>query len=271
MSIERGKVVSDYTPIDQPSILMYIFYPRNDSTLCPENAFDISTPVDDHVSIACRFYIGNQQWPWILFFHGNGEVVSDYDEIAPFYHRIKLNLIVADYRGYGSSNGVPTLANLVQDAHVIFKEIKKELSKRGLRSDLWIMGRSLGSIAALELAYRYQEAIRGLIIESGFPSVVRIITHLGIPSEGIHLEKIDQECLEMIHKISIPVLIIHGESDTLVPLKEAKDIYKHLGTDKKELLIIPSANHNDIMFVGLRVYFEALQRFIEKTDRIKSG
>jgi len=250
---------------------MYIFYPREDSTLCPENAFDLLAPVDDHVSIHCRFYIGNQKWPWILFFHGNGEVVSDYDEIAPLYHQRRFNLIVADYRGYGNSNGVPTLTDLVQDAHAILREIKKELSKRGLRSDLWIMGRSLGSISAFELAYRYQDAIRGLIIESGFPSVVRIIMHLGVPIHEVNLEKIDQECLEMIHKIFIPTLIIHGERDTLVPLREAKDIFNHLGTDKKELLIIPSANHNDIMLVGFQKYFDAIQRFIEMTEVRESG
>jgi alpha-beta hydrolase superfamily lysophospholipase len=215
--------------------------------------------------------MGHSEWPWILFFHGNGEVVSDYDEISPFYHQKKINLVVADYRGYGKSDGIPTLTDLVQDAHAILREIKKELSKRGLRSDLWIMGRSLGGISAIELAYRYQDAIRGIIIESGFLSVVRIMMHLGISIRGTNLEKIDQECLEMIQKIFIPTLLIHGEMDTLVPLEEAKDIFKYLGTDRKELLIIPSANHNDIMLVGFQKYFDALQRFIERTEARESG
>jgi alpha-beta hydrolase superfamily lysophospholipase len=257
----------DYSLIDQPSTLMYIFYPRKDFTLCPGNAFDLLAPVDDHVSVHCRFYIGNEKWPWILFFHGNGEVVSDYDEIAPVYHQRGMNLVVADYRGYGNSNGVPTLTDLIRDAHAILREVKKELSKRGLRNDLWVMGRSLGSISAFELGYRYQDMLNGLIIESGFPSIVRIILHLGIPVHGVNLKKIDQECLEMIHKIFLSSLIIHGERDTLVPLREAKDIYEHLGTDKKELLIIPSADHNNIMPVGYQKYFDAIQRFMEMTEQ----
>jgi alpha-beta hydrolase superfamily lysophospholipase len=261
----------DYSLIDQPSALMYIFYPRKDSTSCPENAFDLLAWVDDPVTVHCRFYTGNQKWPWILFFHGNGEVVSDYDEVAPLFHQRGLNLVVADYRGYGRSNGSPTLTALVQDSHAILRAIKKELSQRGLRSDLWVMGRSLGSISAIELAYRYQDAIRGLIIESGFPSVVRIMVHLGISSRQMNLEAIDRECLEMIQKILIPTLIIHGERDTLVPLHEAKDILKHLGTDQKELLIIPAANHNDIMLVGFQKYFDTLQRFIERTKVRESG
>jgi len=210
--------------------------------------------------------MGHHQWPWVLFFHGNGEVVSDYDEISPFYHQSKVNLVVADYRGYGASSGTPTLTDLVQDAHVIFEAVKEELSRRNLRKDLWVMGRSLGSISALELAYPHQKEIKGLIIESGFPSVVRLMFLFGLPAQGTDLEKIDQACLERIKKISLPTLIIHGEQDSLVPLENAKDIYQHLGTQEKELLVIPSATHNDIMFVGFMDYFKAIQQFIEKTE-----
>jgi esterase/lipase len=133
------------------------------------------------------------------------------------------------------------------------------------------MGRSLGSISALELAYHHQGEMKGLIIESGFPSVVRIMFHLGIPAQVMGLEKIDQECLERIKKIFIPALIIHGEQDSLVPLENAKDIYQNLGAQEKELLVIPSATHNDIMIVGFVDYFKSLQQFIEKTDRSKKS
>jgi pimeloyl-ACP methyl ester carboxylesterase len=215
--------------------------------------------------------MGSPNGRWILFFHGNGEVVSDYDEISPFYHQKTLNLVVADYRGYGASGGVPTLTDLVQDSHAIFKEIGTELAKRNLRTDLWVMGRSLGSISALELAYHHQDALKGLILESGFPSLVRIMVHLGIPGHGMGLEKIDQECLERMQKMFLPTLIIHGEEDSLVPLQNARDLYHHIGAAEKELLIIPSATHNDIMFVGLKEYFNALQRFIQKTDRARNS
>jgi len=262
--------MTDYSSLDQPSILTYVFYPREDFTPCPPNAFDIFVAVAEGIRISCRFYMGYHEWPWILFFHGNGEVVSDYDETAPLYHQKKLNLVVADYRGYGASHGTPTLTNLSQDSHAIFKEVREELSRRRLRKDLWIMGRSLGSLSALELAYQHQEVIKGLIIESGFPSVVRIIKHLGIPAHGIDLEKIDRECLERTQKIFVPCLIIHGEQDFLVPVENARDLYQHLGTEEKELFVIPLATHNDIMWVGFKDYFRALQRFIEKTDRMRS-
>jgi pimeloyl-ACP methyl ester carboxylesterase len=256
----------DLSPLDQPAVLNFIFYPRKDVSDPPRNAFDLSIPVDPRVAISCRFYLDDSKWPTILYFHGNGEVASDYDEIAPFYHQIKVNLVVADYRGYGASGGVPTLSDLVRDSHVIFREVREELSRRNLKKDLWVMGRSLGSISALELAYQFPDRMKGLIIESGASSVVRVFRHLGIPAHGVDLEKIDIECQKMIEKISVPALIIHGEQDTLIPVEEGRHLHKYLGSEKKELVIIPSATHNDIMFVGLRKYFEAIQRFIESTS-----
>ena len=259
----------DYSLLDQPFLRQFIFYPRNDFTPCPGNAFDLSVGVPGGVTVSCRFYMGQHEWPWVLFFHGNGEVVSDYDEISPFYHQSKMNLVVADYRGYGASGGTPTLTDLVQDARVIFKEVRGELSRRSLRKDLWVMGRSLGSVSSLELAYTYQKEMKGLIIESGFPSVVRIMFRLGIPALVAGLEKIDQECLERVKEIFLPTLIIHGERDSLVPLENAKEIYQHLGAREKKLLVIPSATHNDIMMVGFEDYFNAIQQFVERSDRIK--
>lgn len=256
----------DYSQIDQPALLQFIFYPCEDFTPCPDNAFDLMVMVEDQISISCRFYIGHPQWSWILFFHGNGEVVSDYDGIAPFYHQIGLNLVVADYRGYGLSKGVPTLTDLAKDCHLIFKEVKEELSRRNLRRDLWVMGRSLGSISAIELAYHHQDSIKGLIIESGFPSVVRLMAHFGMPSLGTNLKKIEQGCLEMIRAISLPTLIIHGEEDQIVPVENARDLYYHLGAKEKEILIIPGATHNDIMVIGFNIYFETIKRFIKKTE-----
>ncbi|MGZ3493753.1 MAG: alpha/beta hydrolase, partial [Thermodesulfobacteriota bacterium] len=111
----------------------------------------------------------------------------------------------------------------------------------------------------------------GVIIESGFPSVVRIMFHLGVPALGMGLEKIDQQWMERIKKIFLPILIIHGELDSLVPLQNAKDIYQSLGSQDKKLLVIPSATHNDIMLVGFKDYFKAIREFVEKTDRIKEA
>jgi pimeloyl-ACP methyl ester carboxylesterase len=254
----------DYSEIDRPSILTYVFYPRDTFSTCPRWGFDHFVPVAEDISVHCRFYKENDNWPWVLYFHGNGEVVSDYDEIAIFYLKYGINLIVADYRGYGKSTGDPTFTDISCDAHIVYDSVTKALVEHGFQSGLWVMGRSLGSIPALEIAHRQKDTIQGLIIESGFPSITRLLSHLDVPATGIDLDAIDRQCLTMVREITTPTLIIHGEYDTLVPLEEAETLHEQIGSNEKELLIIPGANHNDIMFVGLKQYFEAIKRFIDK-------
>ncbi len=253
----------NYSLLDQPELLRYLFFPRKDFTACPPNAFDLFVPSDGDVSIHCRFYAARSAWPWVLLFHGNGEVVSDYDIITPLYHQKDINLAVAEYRGYGASGGTPAFAHLIKDAHCALKAVKAELDKKGFGEGLYLMGRSMGSVCALELAYHHPDKIRGLIIESGFASVTRLIKHLGLPCPHADLAVLEEECLEMAGKISVPVLIIHGQEDHLVPVQEARDLFACLGTKQKDLVIIPGAGHNDIMLAGFERYFNALKRFTD--------
>lgn len=252
----------DLSFLDQPSILGFIFYPRKEFKECPENGFDLFIPVEPEISISSRFYLGDSQWAWILYFHGNGEVVSDYDELAPFYHQIGVNLVVADYRGYGASGGQPTLSHLLRDCHQIFWAVREELLRRGFRNELWVMGRSLGSLSALELASSCSGEIKGLIIESGAISMLRVFRNLGLPIYGKEIEKVDREWEEKVKGIELPSLIIHGRRDSLVPVEEAEELYRCLGSKEKRLLIIPKATHNDILWVGFKDYFGAIRDFI---------
>ncbi|MBP1749395.1 MAG: hypothetical protein H6Q52_1934 [Deltaproteobacteria bacterium] len=256
----------DYSKVDTPDILSYVFYPRDESGACPKYAFDHFIPVDDAVAIHCRFYKEDDAWPWILYFHGNGEVVSDYDELSLFYFKYKLNIAVVDYRGYGKSNGTPTVANMTRDAHKVFESVRAALAEKNLKDDIWIMGRSLGSVSAIEIAYKHGPDINGLIIESGFPSISSLIIRHGIASADMSLDSITEECLGMLKAITVPVLVIHGEYDTLVPPDEAETIMENIGSPNKNLLMIPGATHSDIMFMGLRQYMEAIRQFVDSTS-----
>jgi len=264
----KGEILSmpDLSLIDQPHILTFFFYPRQDYSKCPDNAFDFFVPVEQDISISCRFFAGEKTWPSILYFHGNGEVAFDYDDIAPFYHHKKMNLVVADYRGYGMSQGSPTFASMQKDAHCILKATREELLQRGFQENLlWVMGRSLGSISALELALHYPLEIRGVIIESGLVSIVKAIRSLGLSSPDIDLKPLQQESLAELGNISLPALIIHGEQDETVPLRSAELLFNYLGSPEKYVVTIPFAEHNDVMFVNPERYFGAIQRFIYTT------
>jgi len=252
---------ADYAALDRPEILAFVFYPRNDFTRTPSNASDYFIPVDKDVSISCRFYIHGRSSPSILYFHGNSEVVSDHDYIAPIYNQLGINLFVADYRGYGAGQGQPTLSNTVSDATNIFKAFVDILHRENYCKDIFVMGRSLGSISAIEIAYRYQEEIKGLIIESGFAALINLLSHLGFPAASLGIKDPEFPNLARIRTITVPTLIIHGEYDQIIPVTEGEALFRNSAASDKRLLIIPGAGHNDIMWIGREKYFQAIEEF----------
>ena len=94
--------------------------------------------------------------PTLLLFHGNGEVVADYDDQAALFAAAGANLAVMDYPGYGNERGTPTLRAIITDALAVYERSAAQ----------FVMGRSLGSACAAELYARV--APRGFILESGF-------------------------------------------------------------------------------------------------------
>jgi len=82
---------------------------------------------------------------------------------------------VADYRGYGRSGGQPTFSNTAADARVILRYFLDTLELNGYTGPIFVMGRSLGSLSAVELASNYPEEMKGLILESGFADLGRLM------------------------------------------------------------------------------------------------
>ena len=256
----------DFSLLDRPAILGVIFYPRRSFYLKPSipNAKNHRIEVEKGIKIGCRFYTKGLDCPSLLYFHGNGEIVDDHDWLAPFYNEIGINLFVADYRGYGFSDGRPTITNMIRDSHQIFKEFSKIVEEHGSRKSLFVMGRSLGSIPAIEVVYHYQNDVQGLIIESGSANNFRHFFGSLIPSNH-PIWSDDSEFLNKVklRSISKPTLIIHAEYDTLVPLEEGKELYNNSAAKDKRFLIIPDADHNDLMIVGKGQYFKAIEEIVK--------
>lgn len=252
---------TDYSALDRPEVLAFVFYPRKDVTAAPPGAHDYRISVDEEVSISCRFHVFSADSPSVLYFHGNGEVVSDYDDIAPMYAGAGLNLFVADYRGYGTSQGRPTLSNTVTDARVVFEAFAGILQREGYCTDIFVMGRSLGSLSAVEVAYCHQDRVKGLIIESGFAAFSSLLSHLGIPPGVVGVDDPEAPNLAMVRAIEVPTLVIHGERDQLIPVSEGEALFRGSAAADKKLLIITGADHNDIMWTGREEYFRAIREF----------
>ncbi|MCH7712820.1 MAG: alpha/beta hydrolase [Chloroflexi bacterium] len=248
----------DYSPLDRPEISMNSFYPRKNWTPTPPGAEDHMVKVDDGVSLSCRFFPVGPESPTILFFYGNGETAADYDGIAPIYNQVGINFFVADYRGYGGSGGLPAFSTMLSDARKVQEALWEILEAGGYNGPRFVMSRSMGRHAAFELAADPPEGLKGLIIESGRPSLGNFTRGLE-PAES---QKFQDEYLEKVLSIEIPVLVIHGQMDDLAPLKDAVGMYQRFVSSDKHLLIIPGAGHNDLMHIGINEYFEAIRQFV---------
>jgi alpha-beta hydrolase superfamily lysophospholipase len=251
---------ADYSVLDLPEILQFIFYPRRDWAPPPPGASDFLVPVDEGVSISCRFYPAEAASPCILYFHGNGEVACEHDWIAQLYNREGISLFVADYRGYGRSDGQPTFAAVTADAHPICSFFLEKVHSSSADVPLFLMGRSLGSHCAVELAFHYPERFRGLIVESGSSNMARLLELFGLASE--RLSSLGEAVSARVRSITLPALIIHGEWDSLIPLDEAIKLHTDIGSESKRLVVVPGADHNSVLAVGMEQYFSAIKEFV---------
>ena len=264
----------DYTALDRPEVLMFLFHPRAESGspfqaagphAAPAGSTDIMIPVADDVAIGARFHMAEKTGANILFFHGNGEIVSDYDELGGVYKQMGINFLAVDYRGYGRSTGNPTVSSMMRDCHTIFDFVRSWLQQNNFSGPTVLMGRSLGSASALELAAAYSRHIDGLIIESGFAYAGPLLMLLGIDPASLGFkEEQGFGNIDKIKEFNKPTLIIHAEYDHIIPFSDGQALYDACPSDDRTLLKIPGANHNDIFMRGLQEYLAAVGQLVEK-------
>jgi len=248
--------------INKKEILSSIFFPRK--SFLGEGSLDHLVSVDSNTKVGVRFYLKDETFDNIIFFHGNAELAEEYADIAHMYHSQSINLIVADYRGYGISNGVPDRDNLLSDAPIIFDYIFKDLSDKGFNGKKVIMGRSLGSASAWQIASSCAPYIDACIIESGFSTEIPLFDLWRIDPDSVGFELSDGfDNLSKIKKYKKPLFVIHAEKDHIIPISEGHLTYDSALSKNKKILVVESANHNNIIHcIGVK-YFEDIKRFID--------
>lgn len=248
----------DFSALDRTDISQNSFYPRRNWSPTPQGAEDHMVEVADGLSLSCRFFPCDPERPTILFFYGNGETAPDYDNIAPVYNQVGLNFFVADYRGYGNSGGSPSFPSMQADARIVSRYLRHHLASSGHSTIVFVMGRSMGRHPAFELAANEPYGLSGLIIESGRPTLGQFVQGL----DPAAADALEASYRDMVRGITLPVLVIHGEVDTLAPLDEAVAMYHSFSSQAKRLLTIPRADHNDLLHMGINEYFGAIHEFV---------
>jgi len=239
-----------------------MFYPSPDRPWTQEHpvADDWMVDAAPGVQLRLRHYPGPDDAPTILFFHGNGETARDYDGIAPAYNSMPATLVIAEYRGYGPSTGEPNLLTYIDDAHVALDEVLRRLADEGRPPAVVVMGRSMGSGPAIELAAHRADDLAGLVVESGFAWILPSLERNGVPVQELGLtEEHGPNNEAKMARVELPTLVIHARNDELLPLPNGERLFEVCRDPGKAMLSVPGAGHNDIQYVAGKDYFIAIR------------
>jgi len=197
----------------------------------------------------------------ILWFHGNGGNISyRLDNIKLRHDVLGTNLFIFDYRGYGRSEGRPSEAGTYQDGDAAIRYLRgrADVDPTGIV----FLGESLGSAVAVEIATRHHCA--ALILEAPFLSIAEMAKE-SLPFLPIaSLVRTKYDTLSKIGQVRVPLLIVHGENDEIVPFRHGERLFE-AASEPKEFYAIKRARHNDLYMVGGQAYLDTINRFLNKT------
>ncbi|KAI0354055.1 alpha/beta-hydrolase [Trametes cingulata] len=183
-------------------------------------------PVDTNESETDEEFAARR--PTVLMFHGNGGNVGHRIPLAKvFFVRMRCNVLMLSYRGYGRSEGNPSEKGIRMDAQCALDHVLAHpyLSK----TPVILYGQSIGGAVAIDLASRNPHAIRALILENTFLSLPRLVPSalpvLG-PFAFLCHQKWDSASKIPSIPSEIPMLLLSGVRDEVVPREHMQELWK---------------------------------------------
>jgi len=246
---------------DMPFVKQFAFHPR---PITPEYMDAQTGPIRDgtfNVSggdkVSYRFYLpaDAEVKAVVYFFHGNAEVCTALDDLAAVFHKCNAALLSVDYRGFSWGTGEPSLTKLCDDAERCFLASQKLLDAAGCGGAKRVVhGRSIGATCAVHLASTYAGKVHGLVVDSGLMSIkmmpmVEMMAPMVFGPQGPQMFQTLPEPFDTVGKlpaVSCPALIMHGDKDDLIPVKQATLCHDKISSKQKMLKRFPTAGHNDV-------------------------
>lgn len=221
---------------------------------------DIYFSAQDGVRLNGWFIPHREARSTLVWFHGNaGNIGHRVENIKWLHDRVPANIFIFDYRGYGRSEGLPSETGTYLDGEAALDLMRKKLGADGAEKII-LFGRSLGAAIATEMATRFD--VQGLILESPFVSIAEMARVLFpfLPIGPLLQTRYDVRAT--IEKIKVPVLVLHGDRDTIIPFKQGRLVFE-AAPEPKRFFAIAGADHNTTVVVGAERYFEQFNEFID--------
>lgn len=186
----------------------------------------------------------------VVYTHGNAETIDDKTDVIQLYRTLGFACLMPEYRGYGRSTGTPTQTDLTTDIVAMIHAVRE---RPEIGDGLAYHGRSIGGGIAASVARELPPD--RLLLESTFTSMRSMLGRYLVPS---FLARNRMETNDLLQSLDIPLLLIHGDSDIIVPYKHAK---RNIEASQNNpacapLVTIEGAGHNDIDVLSTQ-YLEA--------------
>jgi pimeloyl-ACP methyl ester carboxylesterase len=195
--------------------------------------------------------------PVIIYFHGNAEDIADNAWLYDECNQRGYGIFALDYPSYGISAGVASEDSVNRASATAYDFLQKELGIASKR--IVIIGRSVGCGPALKLARKQQHA--GVILISPFTSAFKSVTRIPIffgdmfPNDHV------------ITQLHTPLLIMHGENDSVIPSNQGKALFDRCPSNKKTWAELPGCGHNDIFDLQYEALFRKIDIFMSQEIR----
>ena len=165
----------------------------------------------------------------LLFFHGNAGNISHRRASIEIFHRLGLNVLIVDYRGYGRSAGRPSEEGLYLDAQAAWDYLVG--SKGTAPGDVIVFGRSLGGAVAAWLAA--EERPGALILESTFNSARDFVAQAFPMLSWLIVRRYEFDTAARLTAIRCPVLVLHSPQDEIMPYALGERLYQAARAPKR--------------------------------------
>ena len=190
----------------------------------------------------------------IIYFHGNAGTLDNRIHKLNHFKNMKVNFLIIAWRGFSGNQGSPSEKGLYIDGQSAVNWILKQ---GVLEENIILYGESLGTGIATEIAQH--KSFAGIILETPFTSMINAAKEF-YPYIPVNLLLKDKyENFKKIKNINSPILIMHGEKDTIVPFSMGEKMYQ-LANEPKYFYF---TKHDDHMMVYNEPMLKTLKDFIK--------
>jgi fermentation-respiration switch protein FrsA (DUF1100 family) len=218
---------------------------------------DLMLTTSDGVKINAWYLPAENPKAWVLFSHGNAGNLSGWGYAADeMRSRFDVSVLIYDYRGFGKSEGNPTVPGILKDARTARNWLCERESIRP--DELVYCGRSLGGAVAVDLAA--ETGAKGLILESTFTSIPAMAKKM-LPFAPGSIVRYKLNSLESIKNYKGPLLHCPGDNDSVVPFSQGLELFNACPSERKTFHRMKGLGHNDPLPESYR---EGQERFFDE-------